>query len=161
MATLGTLFVYFIEGFLMLGAGLGALGIRLNLRLMGLLAFLHSVITYGIRHLYAIFKIPLGTHTFLILGICVVFIVLIGKQKFWDSIIAVIFSLSLILVGESFFLFPILNFFKIDFPNLLTTPGGALLAGSLYIPVFIVFFFCYILKFTVINLSNFKNVTRL
>ena len=161
MDFLGSLFVYFMEGFLSLGAGLGALGIRMNLRLMGLLAILNSLITFGVRHLYIVYKIPFGTHTFLISGIFLLLIVFIGKQKFLDSIISVIFSVSLILLGELLFLFPILNFFKIDFPSLLTKPGGSLLAAFLYIPVFTVFFFCYIRKFTIINLNKFKNVTRL
>ncbi|MBB6218430.1 hypothetical protein HNQ80_004594 [Anaerosolibacter carboniphilus] len=162
MATVESLIVFFIEGFLSLGAGLGILGIRLNLRHMGLLSCLYSLITYGVRKLYALYNIPFGTHTFIILGIFALFIVFIGKQKILDSILSVIVSLSLMLLGESFFLFPILNFLGVDFTTLTTRIGGTLLlALAVYIPLIIAFCFCYVLKFTVINMNHFKNVNRL
>lgn len=162
MATIESLVLFFIEGFLILGAGLGALGIRLNLRHMGLLSFLYTLVTYGTRSFYTLYKLPFGTHTFIILGVFAILIVFIGKQKLLDSILSQIIGLSLLLLGESFFLFPILNFLNIDLASLMAKTGGIFLLGCfVYLPLIITFFICYVLRFTVINMNHFKNVHRL
>ncbi|MDF2548106.1 MAG: hypothetical protein K0R93_3004 [Anaerosolibacter sp.] len=162
MAIIETLVLFFIEGFLILGAGLGALGIRLNLRHMGVLSFLYTLVTYGTRSLYKLYEIPFGTHTFIILGIFALLIVFLGKQKFLDSILSQIIGLSLMLLGESFFLFPILNFLNTDLASLMAKTGGTLILGCfVYLPLIITFVLCYVLKFTVINMNHFKNVHRL
>jgi hypothetical protein len=162
MASIESLVLFFIEGFLILGAGLGALGIRLNIRTMGLLSILYMLVTYGTRFLYSFYKIPFGTHTFVILSIFALLIVLIGKQKFLDSILSQIIGLSLMLLGESFFLFPIINFLNTDLASLMAETGGTLILGCfVYIPLIVTFALCYVLKFTVINMNHFKNVHRL
>ncbi|KXG73685.1 hypothetical protein [Thermotalea metallivorans] len=162
MTTWVNFLLYFIEGFLMLGAGFGILGIRLSLQSMGLLSCLYSLLTYGVRQFYMIHKIPFGTHTFVILAVFILLIVVVGKQRVLDSIIALLVTLGLLFLGEGVFLFPILNFFKIDLLTITNNPLNFLLAGFfVYIPLVITFLIGYVFKITIIDFNSFKNVDRM
>ncbi|WP_053955523.1 hypothetical protein [Inediibacterium massiliense] len=155
------LLAHFIETFLMLGAGLGALGIRLKFKQIMGMGIVFSPIIYGIREIYVDYKIPFGTHIF-ILFICFILLIrFIGKQRILDSIIAGLISFSLLLWGEGFFFLPMLKVFNLNPTTLMFQPGGTLLGGVISnILLIIVFFIGYVLKITLIDFSYFHNYDK-
>ncbi|WP_129595870.1 hypothetical protein [Anaerophilus nitritogenes] len=155
------LLAHFMEIFLMLGAGLGVLGIRPNFKKMIRIGIVFSPIVYGIREIYIYYKIPFGTHIF-ILFICFILLIrIIGKQRILDSMIAGLISFSLLLWGEGFFLFPMLKIFCLDPNTLVFRPGGTLLAGFISdILLIIAFVVGYVFKITLIDFSYFHNYDK-
>ncbi|WIF94022.1 hypothetical protein [Caminicella sporogenes] len=160
MHTIECLTAYFIEGFFMAGAGLSLLGIKLKIKKLMHIAFIYSFFVFIVRKIYITFKIHLGTHAFILMFILGMLIKLIAKQNFLTGIIASLTSFLLLLWGEGVFLFPILNFFKIDIAILLNSKlGGTILAILISDIVLITgFFIGYILNITLIDFNSLKNI---
>lgn len=157
MEILEELLFYFIESFLMAGAGLGVIGIRLKFKNMILITIIHGLLIYGIRSFYIKSNIPFGTHT-IILFICFIMeLKFVGKQRVRDSIIAALINFLLIMWGDGVFLFPLLKLVKLDFNALMCKPGGIVLAGLLADTLLIIAFFIgYIFKITIIDFNHFN-----
>ncbi|TCO74378.1 hypothetical protein [Marinisporobacter balticus] len=156
MQILEKIIVYFIECFLMVGAGLGLIGIRPKVKTMLLISIIQALLVYNIRILYIKNNIPFGTHTLLLLISFIILLKFIGKQRSLDSIIATLISFLLIMWGDGVFLFPLLRLLKLNPQTLMCKHGGLLLAGLLAnLLLIITFFIGYILKITIIDFNHF------
>jgi hypothetical protein len=154
-------FIYF-EGFFMIGAGLGMIGIRLRLRRILLIGMTYGSIVYIIRQLYIFYHIPFGSHT-LIFGICLaVLMKVMGRQGIFDGIIASLISFILLLWGEGTFLYPFLKYFQFNQDTLLARPGGLFLAGILSdLFLIMTFFITYVFKVTILDLNYFRRKSKI
>ncbi|MTI48771.1 hypothetical protein [Sporosalibacterium faouarense] len=156
------LIIFFIEPFLMIGAGLGVTGNGISKGKMASISAIYSLLTYGIRTFYKMRGIPLGTHTIILCISLVIMLILIGKKKALDSTIAVLFSLGLIVLGEGVFLFPLIDLLHINLAVVLGKPGMTIGLGLMSeIPLIIAFILCYIFKITIIDLNYFKEAKRM
>ncbi len=156
------LFFVCLEGFLMTGAGLGMIGIRLRLRRILLIGIIYGFIVYVIRQLYIFYHVPFGSHA-LILGICLaVLMKVMGRQGIFDSIIASLISFILLFFGEGFFLIPLLAYFKFD-PNTLVTSSWTLLLAGVISDLFLIliFFITYVFKVTILDLNYFRRKDKI
>lgn len=94
------LFYYMTEGALVCFVGAGLVGIRLNLKQIITAGILQGLLIWVIRGVYAIYNIPLGTHTFFILIAITSVIFIVTREKIRYCFIGAIIGLSLILIGE-------------------------------------------------------------
>jgi hypothetical protein len=147
---------HFIEAFLMTGAGLGLIGIRLKHKVIMWITIILGILIYGVRIFYIKNNIPLGTHIF-ILFICFIMLLrFIGKQRILDSMIAGLISFLLVLWGEGAFFFPVLKLFQFDPITLTSTPGGHLVGTLLSDFLLIIgFIIGYIFKITILDFKQF------
>ncbi|QZY54787.1 hypothetical protein [Crassaminicella profunda] len=147
---------HFIEAFLMTGAGLGLIGIRLKHKVIMWITIILGILIYGIRVFYIKNNIPFGTHIF-ILFICFIMLLrFIGKQRILDSMIAGLISFLLLLWGEGVFFFPVLKLFQFDPITLTSRPGGLLLATALSDVLLIIgFIIGYVFKITILDFKQF------
>lgn len=141
MLIIEKLIMHFIEGFFMIGAGLGILGIRIRISVMMLIATIYGLITYGVRQLYIINNIPFGTHTFVLITFLILLLIFLGKQPFFISLIASLLSLMLVVIADGVILAPLLTYFKINPVIIANKPGGLLLAGLISNTLLIIAFF--------------------
>lgn len=143
----------------MIGAGLGVLGIRLKFRTMIGIASIYGLLVYGIRQFYIINKIPFGTHTYILIICFMLLLILLGKQRFFSSLVASLVSLFLLTIGDGIILLPLLNYLKINPVVIVTKPGGLLLAGLISnILLITTYIITYISKVQFINIdTNIRN----
>ncbi|AOT68621.1 hypothetical protein [Geosporobacter ferrireducens] len=147
MVIIERLIMHFMEGFFMIGAGLGVLGIRLKMPIMTAIACLYGLMTYSVRQFYIINKIPFGTHTFVLIACFVLLLMVLGKQTFFTSLSASLISLVLLIMADGVILAPALTYLRINPVTIATKPGGLLLAGLISNALLIVtFFITYVLK---------------
>ncbi|MBF8983550.1 hypothetical protein IZY60_08370 [Lutibacter sp. B2] len=157
MGILEKLLSHFIEGFLMVGAGLGVIGIRLELRKMLLISSIYSSIVYGVRMLYILNNIPLGTHMIILIVCFIILCKIIGKQTSRDCIVASLISLLLLMWGDGITLIVVEKLCGINLATIYTKIGGYLLCGIISNTFLIItFFIAYIFKITIIDLSFFN-----
>lgn len=156
------LLTHLIEPFMMVGAGLGIIGLRIYIRKMILISVVSGFLIFGVRKIYAIYEIPLGTHTF-ILSLCFVLLLrFIGKQRVLDSIIAVLISIFLLLVGEGIVFMPIVKFLDLDVMKLIDKPGMTLIFQSLsYIPILLTFIVGYVFNISIIDIASLNKTIEL
>lgn len=156
------LLINFFEPFMMLGAGLGIIGLRINIRKMILISGISGLLAFGVREIYITNEVPLGTHTF-ILGFCYVLLLkFIGKQRMLNSIIAILISICLLLVGEGVVLMPLIKFLDLDVVNFFDKPGMTLVFASLsYIPIMLMFIVGYVFSISIIDIESFNKTIEL
>jgi hypothetical protein len=153
---------FFMEGFLMTGAGLGSLGIRIKIPTISWIAVLYGLETYIVRDIYRANNIPFGTHTFFILGIYLLLLIFIAKRNVFESLIATLIGWGLIAFGEVGFLFPVSSFMHWNLHSLMDIPGGMILASVMgHIPMLIMFFIVYVRKMTIIDFSRFEEIEKM
>lgn len=143
-----------IESFLIVGAGLSIIGIRLKVQRLIIIALILGSLTYGIRMFYETYKIPLGTHTFIIIIILTVILKILTKQKLTTSIIAVLISYLLITLGEGIFMYNVFRLFNITMEDMLSN-GNVRFLGTMLtnIPLIIVFIIGYVYKKSIIDIN--------
>ena len=156
MEILEKLLSHFIEGFLMVGAGLGVIGIRLELRKMLLIASIQAIIVYGVRMFYILNNIPLGTHMIILIIFFTILCKKIGMQNRKDCIVASLINLLLLMWGDGITLIIVEKLCGINMITISTKTGGYLLCGIISnIFLIIVFFIVYVFSVTIIDLSFF------
>lgn len=155
MRVLELLTAYYMEGFLILGGGLGMLNIRPKLSKIACLAIMYSLVIFSVRQVYKIYSIPFGTHSFIIIMLHIIILKYMGKQN-WDvAIIAPLVSFFLINLGEAIFMFNIIKFLNITIEEILFKPGFMFLGTILSnIPLIIAFLSGYVLKFSIIDINR-------
>lgn len=157
MGVLEKLLSHFIEGFLMVGAGLGVIGIRLELRKMLLIASIQAIIVYGVRMFYILNNIPLGTHIIILIVCFTILYKIIGKQNSKDCIVASLINILLVMWGDGIVLLVVQKLCEIDLTTMSTKAGGYLSCGIMSnIFLIITFFIGYVFKITIIDLSSFN-----
>lgn len=145
----------FIECFLINGAGLSIIGVRPKIKVIIVIALIHGFLTYGIRMFYETNKIPLGTHTFVLIIILVVVVKIFTKQKFTTSLIAILISYLLITLGEGIFMYNIFRVFNITIDDMLKNPVFRFLGTILTsIPLIITFIIGYVFKVSIIDIND-------
>ena len=155
------LLLYFMEGIWMVGAGLGFMGISLSIKRVLTIAGIYGLLIHGVRTLYIHYSIPFGTHSFVLIALFALLLILIGKQKALFGIIASLVSFLLLFIGENFIFINFLNITNIDIAVLLSKTGGTLLAGTIIeLPLIIVSIVCYILKIPFINIKDFETAEK-
>jgi len=147
---------YWIEGFLIIGAGLSIMNIRLKLSKMTYIAILFSLVIIGVRKGYEICGIPYGTHSFIIVCLQIIILKYIGRQNWGVSVIAPLMTFFFINVGENIFMFNIINLLNITIEDILFKPGFMFLGTILSnIPLLILFIVGYIFKMHIIDINRF------
>lgn len=143
----------------MAGASLSLLGIKLKLNKLLTIAVLYGSTIYGVRKMYALFGVPLGTHVFILMICFSLLVKLIGKVNLLTSIIASLLSFLLIFWGEAVFLLPVIMFFKMDLIAFINLSLGYTLLAIVFSDVLLIIAFIlgYFLNVTLINLNNNKN----
>ncbi|WP_035291593.1 hypothetical protein [Clostridium sp. KNHs214] len=140
-----------IECFFVIGTGLSFLGIYLNFKTLLKTSLVNGIILYFIRIIYLNNKIPLGSHTFIIMIIIILYLTLFLKISLLKSIISILISLALVLLGEGIFI-PLL---KGIIPRLYKKFGLAIIAFFIsHCFLIISFFINYSTKKTIINLNK-------
>ncbi|MCT4563738.1 MAG: hypothetical protein N4A68_05395 [Maledivibacter sp.] len=149
------LIAHWMEGVLFIAAGLGIINIRLRFKNLALLGIMFALTILGVRELYEIYNIPYGTHSFVLLMIYAIILKTVGKQRWDASIIAVLISFLLLILGEGVFMFNIFKFLNISIEDMLYRPGFRFFGTALScIPVIIVFIATHIFKFSIIDLNR-------
>ncbi len=157
-----TFLICFLEPFMMIGAGLGIIGLRINIRKMILLSAISGLLAFVVRTFYAMNEIPLGTHTFIISFCFILLLKFIGKQRILDSTIATLISSILLLIGEGVVLMPLLKFLDLDVIKLIEKPGMTLVFALLsYIPIMLMFIVAYVLNISIIDIDSFNKTIEL
>lgn len=145
----------FVECFLIAGAGLSIVGIRLKVQKLLVLTLIFGFLTYGVRMFYETYNIPLGTHSFVIIIIFMIILKFFTNQKLTTSIIAVLISFLLITLGEAIFMYNVFRFFNIDMEDMLSNANirtlGTLLSN---IPLIIVFIIGYVCRISIVDLND-------
>ncbi|WP_138205020.1 hypothetical protein [Haloimpatiens lingqiaonensis] len=140
-----------IECFFVIGTGLSFLGIYLEFKTLLKSALINGLILFFIRIFYVTNKIPLGSHTFIILLFIILYLNLFLKVSLLKSVIAISISLVLVLLGEAIFI-PILNNFL---QNIYKVFGLAIMAFFIsHCFLIAAFFINYRNKKTIINLDK-------
>lgn len=93
-------FYYMTEGTLVCFVGAGLVGIRFNLKQIVTAGILQGLLIWVIRGVYAIYNIPLGTHSFFILAAITFVIFIVTREKIRYCFIGAIVGLLLIFIGE-------------------------------------------------------------
>ncbi|SHK34377.1 hypothetical protein [Paramaledivibacter caminithermalis] len=146
-----------IEGFLFAGTGLSIIGIRLDSKNLVFISCINSLAIYGVRTFYKIYKIPLGTHSFVIILLFIAILKFIGKQKLSTSIIAILISFLLVSVGEGILMYNVFKVFNITMEDLFDNSFIRLMGTIISdIPLIIVFIIGYIFKISIIDINSFS-----
>lgn len=155
MITLLKILSLAIETFFAIGAGLSIIGIRLKLKKIAYMGCVFGMVIYGVRRLYEIYHIPLGTHSFIIIIFHIIILKVLGKQKLFTSIIATLISFLLLVLGEGIFMINVFRLFNISFDEIMSKSNVRLIGTFLTdIPLIIVFIIGYILKFSIIDINR-------
>lgn len=156
MRLLELLTAYWIEGFLIVGAGLSIMNIRLKLSKVAYMAVMCSLVIFGVRKVYEIYSIPYGTHSFIIVFLQILILKYIGKQNWGVAAIAPLITFFLINVGESIFMFNIIKLLNIPIEDILFKTGFMFLGTILSnIPLLVVFILGYGFKIHIIDINRF------
>ncbi len=140
-----------IECFFVIGTGLSFLGIYLDFKTLFKTSLVNGIILSLIRILYLNYKIPLGSHTFIMIIVIILYLTLFLKISLLKSIISILISLALVLLGEGLFI-PLL---KGLMPKLYKKFGLAIIAFLIsHCFLIITFFVNYLTKKTIINLNK-------
>lgn len=145
----------FTECFFIDGAGLSIIGVRPKIKILIVITLIHGFLTYGIRMFYETNKIPLGTHTFVLIIILVVVLKVFTKQKLTTSIIAILISYLLLTLGEGIFMYNIFRVFNITIDDMLNNPAYRFLGTILTnIPLIATFIIGYVFKISIIDMND-------
>lgn len=96
------LFFYFGEAVLLFYTGLAMFELKLSIPRLLCVAGLYSLCIWFVRGLYAMYNIPLGTHTLILVVLSILLMKFIGKVDWIFSVGAVLTGFSLILIGNWF-----------------------------------------------------------
>lgn len=144
-----------VESFLFMGAGLSVIGIRPKLSKIGYMGSISALVVYGIRKLYEIYEIPLGTHSFVLIILVIFIFKFIGKQRWTVSIVAALASFLLLSIGEGIFMFNAFKLLDIEFKEMMVNPNIRLLGTVLTcIPLAIGFVLGHYFNISVIDLNR-------
>lgn len=155
MASFVLVISVFIESFLFMGSGLSLIGVKASLVKIAYMGGASGLVAYGIRKLYEIYGIPLGTHSFIIIILLIAILKFIGKQNWAISIVAPLASFLLLSVGEGIFMFNIFRLLNIDLKEMMVNHNARLLGTFLTsIPLAIVFILGYVFNISVIDLNR-------
>jgi len=143
----------------MTGAGPGCIGFRIKAKRFFAIGITYASLMFIVRRLYLINNIPLGTHAYILFASFAILLILVGKLKVIESILATIINIFMIYLGEGMLLIPILNFLGLDPLTLTAKPLNLLIAGTITsIPLMILFLVSYTFKFSIINFNKFKEL---
>lgn len=70
---------------------------------------LYALSIYGVRNIYELFNLPLGTHSVILLGLFVIYCILICKLSVVQAVAIAYGSFTLIILGEWVFTAPLLS----------------------------------------------------
>lgn len=149
------LFPFLLESFFSVGAGLSIIGVRPKLKKVVWLGCITGIVVFSVRSIYEIYKIPLGTHSFVLIILLILILRHIGKQKWVVSIVATLISFLLLSLGEGIFMFNAFKLLNIDFKEMIVNPNIRLFGTVLTcIPLGIVFVLGYGFNISVIDLNR-------
>lgn len=144
-----------LESVLVMGIGLSAVSIKLEFKRVLSMGVVLFVLVNTIRFGYTKLHIPLGTHSFLILIVQVIIIMLMGKQAIYKSIIATLISYLVLIMLESVIVY---NYFYIfDVSRAELNADYFMRSIILFIsntPLSIVFYLTYVKGFAILKQSK-------
>ncbi|WP_432662379.1 hypothetical protein R9X47_17785 [Wukongibacter baidiensis] len=156
MRFLELLIAHCMEGFLIVGAGLGIMNIRPKLSKIACLALIYGFLIFAVRKFYIMYEIPFGTHSFVLITLYAICLKYIGRQNWAAAIIAPLISFFLINIGEGMILYNGTKLLGITMEDIIHKPGFRLVGTILTdVPLIIVFITGYILNISVIDINRF------
>ncbi|WP_094551329.1 hypothetical protein [Petroclostridium xylanilyticum] len=137
MLSLKLLIGFFGEGILTAYVCPKLIGAKLSPKQILTIGIIYGLFIYLTRSAYSVFKIPLGTHTLILLCVLTLLFKYLGKISFLESFIAMFIAEGLLVIGENVFALSYLTWIKIPFKQLNNTWYHVLLIYITNLPMII------------------------